>query len=371
MSPTLERLIVQAHRLVCYPLGWFVWRWRTRGDLDVPRDGPLLLLSNHTSFFDPVWCAFHVTGRRRVAFMASSNLFRNKWIGKWLGTLGAFPKLRNVKDKDSMIEMQRRYEDDQVVVIFPEGLRTWDGRNAPVLPGIARLIQRLDAKVVFCKIHTGHLYHPRWARFPRWVPLDIELSGPVGFDGMDQDQILDAVNEGIRIDHTRVPEGAKLGYRMAEGLPTWLWACPDCFALDGLMAEGNFVSCFNCHKKWEVGVGQELHPDLTVPLAHQRLVEHFGPQWDPGLLSGTGRILGDHGRRLVAEGEVSFDLDGLQVADWSITWDQAVQLSMEVGDRLQLRVNDEVLVLQVDGQSPVKWEFFMKPHWERATGRGA
>ncbi|MCP4808741.1 MAG: 1-acyl-sn-glycerol-3-phosphate acyltransferase [Proteobacteria bacterium] len=370
MTPWLARLFVHANRLICYPLGWFVWRWRTRGDLELPDDGPLLLLSNHTSFFDPVWAAFHVSGRRRVAFMASSNLFRNKLIGWYLGALGAFPKLRNVKDKGSMIEMQRRYEDDQVVVIFPEGLRTWDGRNAPVLPGIGRLIKRLDARVIFVKIHTGHLYHPRWAKFPRWVPLEIELSGPHGFEGQDQDEILAAVNEGIRIDHTRVPQGLKFGYKMAEGLPTWLWACPSCFSLDALMADGHHVSCWSCKASWEVTVGQEMLPDLTVPRAHARLVEHFGPQWDPGLLSGDGRILGDHGRKLVAEGEVSFDEEGLRVGEWSIRWPEAVQLSMEVADRLQLRVDDEVLVLQVDGQSPVKWESFMKPHWAKATGRG-
>ena len=367
MAPWLARWFVHANRLICYPLGWFVWRWRTRGDLEIPEDGPLLLLSNHTSFFDPVWAAFHVAGRRRVAFMASSNLFRNRFVGWYLGSLGAFPKLRAVKDRGSMAEMQRRYEDDQVVVIFPEGLRTWDGRNAPLLPGIGRLIQRLDAKVVFVKIHTGHLYHPRWARFPRFVPLDIELSGPHGFEGMDQDEILAAVTEGIRIDHTRVPDGLKVGFRMAEGLPTWLWACPSCFALDALAARGHDITCATCAASWEVGVGQEMLPDLTVPRAHARLVDHFGPEWDPALLSGTGRILGDHGRKLVAEGAVTFDGDGLRVGEWSIRWPEAIQLAMEVGDRLQLLVDGEILVLQVDGQSPVKWEFFMKPHWQKAN----
>lgn len=369
MSAALARLWVLANRLICFPLGWFLWRWRTFGDLEVPRTGPLLLLSNHTSFWDPVWAAFHMAGRRRVAFMASSNLFRNRLVGWYLGSLGAFSKLRNVKDRASMAEMQRRYEDDQVVVIFPEGLRTWDGRNAPVAPGTARLIQRLDAKVVFCRIHTGHLYQPRWAKYPRWVPLEIELSGPHAFDGMDQPEILEKVAEGIRIDHTRVPQGIKLGFRMAEGLPLWLWACPACFEQDALVAKGHTATCRSCSSSWEVGVGQEMAPDLTVPRAHARIVDHYGPEWDPELLSGTAQVRGDKGRTRVAEGPIAFDRDGLTVGEWRVAWTDVIQLSMEVGDRLQMRVDDQVLVLNVDGQSPIKWEFFMVPHWKRANGK--
>ena len=69
-----QRLAVWGARLVAWLLGVVLFRWRAKGAEHVEREGPLLLLCNHTSFFDPVWAGYFVGGD--VAFMASTNLFR-------------------------------------------------------------------------------------------------------------------------------------------------------------------------------------------------------------------------------------------------------------------------------------------------------
>ena len=162
--------------IIYVPFGVFLLRQRARWEAPFPRKGSVLLLSNHVSFWDPMAVAWPL--KRGVRYMASANLFRLPGVSWLVRSLGAFPKERFVKDKDSVLTLVHCYEDGQVVSLFPEGLRTWDGRPAYVGPGIGRLIKRLDARVVFCRNLTGHLAQPRWADYPRWVPVDMEYTAP-------------------------------------------------------------------------------------------------------------------------------------------------------------------------------------------------
>lgn len=364
MRTRSERLITFLTKGVAGFLGLVLFRWRARGNDAIPREGPLLLLGNHMSLWDPIWAGYHLP--RHVNFMASSNLFRNRLVGWYLGALGAFPKVRYVKDRDSMAEMGKRYEGGGVVCIFPEGMRTWDGRNKPVLPGIGRLIKRLDAEVVCCRITSGHMFQPRWAKWPRLVPVEVEYDPPRRFQDCTVEEITGAIDDAIQIDVSRRPEGWVWGFRMAEGLDTWLWACPDCFALQSMIPKGNHIGCGSCGKSWEVTVYCELLPDLDVPKANQRIVDHFGELPDPALLSGEGRLISQRGEGVLAEGPVRFDAVGLHVGNQLVEFADMVVMAMEVGDVLQIRLEDGLMRLDVQGQSPVMWAHFMTPHWKAA-----
>jgi 1-acyl-sn-glycerol-3-phosphate acyltransferase len=105
-----------------------------------------------------------------MRYMAAAGLLRIPILGSWLRALGSFPKMKYVKDPASMATTQALWDQDQLITIFPEGRRTWDGDPTEVSDGIGRLIQRLDARVVFATLENAYLMHPRWARYPRRVP---------------------------------------------------------------------------------------------------------------------------------------------------------------------------------------------------------
>ena len=66
----------------------------------------------------------------------------NGAVLSWLLPLcGCFPKAKFVKDRDSMRTLAERYEAGDVIVLFPEGTRTFDGRTRAALPGIGRLLE--------------------------------------------------------------------------------------------------------------------------------------------------------------------------------------------------------------------------------------
>ncbi len=120
--------------VIWIPLGVFLFRQRTTWQAPFPRTGPVLLLGNHVSFWDPLWIAWPL--RRGVHYMASANLFRLPGVSWFVRSLGAFPKERFVKDKDSVKRLVAHYEDGQVVarkvlhIRFSFDERVDDGLNA-------------------------------------------------------------------------------------------------------------------------------------------------------------------------------------------------------------------------------------------------
>lgn len=356
---------------------WTVaFRWRPGAARVVPRDGPFLLLANHTSVFDPIWAAFWM--RRRASFMASSALFRVPVLGRVLPVCGCFPKAKFVKDRESMETLAERYAGGDVIVMFPEGTRSWDGRSGTLLPGIGRLIQRLDATVVTARITTGHLYQPRWARWPRWVPIRVEHDPAVRFDPTwSAEQVTAAVAERLVIDVDVEAPPASLGFRLAEGLPMYLWACPGCFAPGGLAVSGrrrDHVRCQACSADWRLDLSNRLHGTLPLRVhqAFDRIVDHFGspprvdpdpaalPLSDPGALLRLGRV----SRERIAAGRVELAPEELRIVadDGTVAWQaplaQLQAVSVEVANALTLRLDGELLELSTP--SPLKWAHFLK-----------
>lgn len=371
----------------CATFGWLFYRYSATGQKAFPKKGPVLLLPNHTSTMDPMWVAFFCW--RRVNFMASAQLFRFPLLARFISFWGAFPKQKYVRDEGALDHLNKLWDDGEVVLIFPEGKRTWDGRNHQVLPGIGRLIQRLGATVVYARIKTGHLNHPRWATFPRWVPVELEYDGPHTYEGWETDAIVDDVNRRIRIDHRVSASGWTLGYKMAHGLSDYLWACPSCFAtaaLDVHPDDGNSIQCGACRASWRLDTSNRMHrldaqaEPLLVPDALDRVLAHFGepPVVDrerfdrEGVVmdvaaGGIGRVVRGADPEPIADGRVTLTADRLAVLGpdgrelWGVALVDIKTMSFELLNVFQLRTRSDEGLLQLtpgDESTPM-WGHFI------------
>ncbi len=377
-------------RLVHF-VGWFwktlVFRLKLRGLEYFPKDGAVILLGNHAAAADPL-CML-VALKRPVHFMASEALFRKPLLGTIMRRMGTFPKAKYARDKESVAKMLMHNGAGRVVGMFPEGNRSWDGRTADLQPGLGWLIKKSEGRVVFARNLTAWLLQPRWAVYPRWVPIQLELSEPwtVPEDWTTQ-QIEAEVRKRIEVRPEEVTiKGLALGIRMALGLPAFLWACPSCYALDGLgihPKSDNKVLCGSCDAAWRVDVAQKLHPcgggaePMTVGVAHDQVIQHFGelPTLDPDRFVSEGVALdGDTVRvsrmvddvlDLVAEGPGVLTAEGLSIGSgdsaWSLSFKQIKAVSVEVGNALQVRTNTELFQLDPLDGSPLKWGHFLAAH---------
>ncbi len=139
-------LIYWTLRALLVPAFLIYLRMQRIGREHLPKDGPLLLASNHRSFLDPFVIGTLV--RRPVYYFAKRELFEKRWQAWILNALGAFPVDRGAGDRAAMstaLEILRRGD---CVVVFPEGTRIRKGSLGTPRRGIGRLALEAGVPVV-------------------------------------------------------------------------------------------------------------------------------------------------------------------------------------------------------------------------------
>lgn len=121
-------------------------RWKVEGAENLPREGAVIVIANHQSYWDPV--VLGTALRRRVYFMAKEELFRIPFFGTLIRVLGAFPVKREAYDRRALKVALEHLMRGHVVGIFPEGTRSPSGELLPPQPGAAILALKTGAPVL-------------------------------------------------------------------------------------------------------------------------------------------------------------------------------------------------------------------------------
>jgi 1-acyl-sn-glycerol-3-phosphate acyltransferase len=102
-------------------LGLF-YRVKVVGVENVPLDGAAVLCANHTYYKDLVLLSYKL--KRKVRWMAKSELFKNPLFGGLITRLGAFPVARGKNDRGAVKTLYGLLAKGDIVGIFPEGTRS-------------------------------------------------------------------------------------------------------------------------------------------------------------------------------------------------------------------------------------------------------
>ncbi len=155
---------------LCRTLVWLpmtlLYRHRAVRPLRVPAEGPLLLICNHQSFIDLVAIGVGLP-HRHFWSMARRTLFELPLLRRLIVSLNAF---RVEQDKSDIAAMRRAVEllkEGRLVLVFPEGARTWDGQIVPFSRGMMLLIKRAKPTVVPAAVAGPFDIWPRFRRWPR------------------------------------------------------------------------------------------------------------------------------------------------------------------------------------------------------------
>lgn len=112
----------------------------------VPRSGPLIVICNHQSGFDPPVVAAILP--RPVYFMTKAELFRFRPFAALIGALHAYPVKRGRPDRGAIRKSLDLLKAGETLLIFPEGHRTETGALQPARSGVVFLAKRAGAPIV-------------------------------------------------------------------------------------------------------------------------------------------------------------------------------------------------------------------------------
>jgi 1-acyl-sn-glycerol-3-phosphate acyltransferase len=171
------RLYYRCCRFICHWVCTLLCRARVSGRRHVPGSGGVLLVCNHQSFLDPVLAAMALP--REASYMARDSLFSNRWFARFIESLNAYPVRRGEADLAAIKETLRRLRDGKVVVIFPEGTRTEDGRIGPMLPGLAAIAKKAQVVLVPTLIDGVYQAWPKGQPFPSPSDVIVEYGEPI------------------------------------------------------------------------------------------------------------------------------------------------------------------------------------------------
>ncbi|MBA4188965.1 MAG: hypothetical protein C0467_13290 [Planctomycetaceae bacterium] len=146
----------------------FGFSYRGIGRGNVPKRGPVLIVSNHQSMFDPMLVGLSCP--RYLTFLARKTLFEVPLLGPLIESLGSVPIDRGM-GKDGIQAVLDRLTHGRAVLVFPEGERTHSGDVQPLKPGISLLIKRLNCPIVAVGIAGAFTAWNRFTIIPNFSPL--------------------------------------------------------------------------------------------------------------------------------------------------------------------------------------------------------
>jgi len=141
------------------------FRGEVAGTENFPKSGPFLIAGNHASHLDPPLIGTHVP--RQMCFFARKSLWRGGLASWWLDGVGTIPVDRDGgQDIGALKRVLRALGEGKVMILFPEGTRSPDGRLQPAKPGVGFIVCKTQVPVVPARIFGSFEAFGKGARFP-------------------------------------------------------------------------------------------------------------------------------------------------------------------------------------------------------------
>ena len=167
-------MLYSALRAVFWVFTHLVCRYHVRGREYVPMKGPLLIIANHPSWYDPILLG--VVLPRRVWYFTKIEIFRWPIVGLLCRLTGQIPVHRGTHDHAALEKGLAYLREGKAVMVFPEGAVEKQGRMIPAHTGTAMLAVRTGVPVLpIALCGTRRILCP----FRSWFPnVDVEIGKP-------------------------------------------------------------------------------------------------------------------------------------------------------------------------------------------------
>lgn len=142
----------------------------------LPREGPVLLVADHDSYWDTIAIAVAARGVRQIQALAKSTIWKNKIVGSLMTKMGQIPVERGASNVEAMKTAIEELRRGACIGVFPEGTRSL-GRPLRARSGVGRLAEAVPEATVVCARTTGAV---DVVRFPKRPHITVDFYRPAG-----------------------------------------------------------------------------------------------------------------------------------------------------------------------------------------------
>ncbi len=170
-------------------IAWFLckalFRLKTTGLRNIPKEGGAIIAANHSSYIDPV--ALAVAIPRRISWIVRKDVYDVWWLE------GLFASTGMIREGGSVDKAIKLLEQGGLVGIFPEGTRSPDGKPRAGRKGASVMALKTGVPVIPCGITGAFEAYPRGAVFPKPFPVKVSIGKPVA--GASPEVIMAAIKK--------------------------------------------------------------------------------------------------------------------------------------------------------------------------------
>lgn len=174
----MNYIIYKTIKFIGSPLFRLIFRPRSYGVNNIPKEGSVILAGNHTSVLDALIMVS--TPKRIVHMMAKKELFESKFTNFFFRSMGCIPVDRKIHDSSAKSEAVSVLKNNEMLGIFPEG--TVNKTNDIILPfkyGAVSFAKKTGAYIVPFAITGKYKIFRRSIKItygkPYKVNMDLEI----------------------------------------------------------------------------------------------------------------------------------------------------------------------------------------------------
>ena len=226
-------------------------------DKGCDKDGPYLILMNHSSFID-LKLVSKVLYPKPYCIVATTDAMVGKsWL---MRRIGCIPTQKFVTDMTLIRDMKYALKKKNTcVLMFPEAGYSFDGRATTLPRGLGGLVKLLGVPVLFVETKGAFARDPLYNGLQnRKVKVSAHMScliNKVEVNSLSADALDEKIKEAFSFDNFawQYDNNIKIteSFR-ADGLERLLYKCPACGVEGKTVGQGIHLTCHACGKIYEL-----------------------------------------------------------------------------------------------------------------------
>lgn len=170
---------------LCKIIAWSFFGFRIIHPERLLEEGPVILASNHQSYFDPPLIA--ICSKRAIYYLARKTLLNIPLLGDLLPKINVIPVDRDGNDMSALKKIIRLIRAGNGTVLFPEGTRSADGTLQRGKGGIGLIIAKTRAPVQPMRIFGSYKAFPKGSQKIVLTPISVVIGEPLHFTSEELD----------------------------------------------------------------------------------------------------------------------------------------------------------------------------------------